>query len=41
VQAKYVNIIATDDVVLAFTVVQQIMTQLSDDATEREGCCHN
>jgi hypothetical protein len=36
VQAKNVNINATDDVFLAFTIVQQIMTELSGVAREKE-----
>jgi hypothetical protein len=36
VQAKKVNINATDDVFLAFTMVQPIMTELSGAMTEKE-----
>jgi hypothetical protein len=36
VQAKDVYISATDNVFLAFTMVRQIMTELSGAATERE-----
>jgi hypothetical protein len=36
VQAKHVNINATDDMFLAFTVVQWIMTELSGVATGKE-----
>jgi hypothetical protein len=35
-QAKNVNINAMDNVFFAFTVVQQIMTELSGAATENE-----
>jgi hypothetical protein len=34
-QAQNVNINATDDAFLAFTMVQQIMTELSGAATEK------
>jgi hypothetical protein len=36
VHAKYVHINTTDDVFLAFTMAQQIMTELSSAATEKE-----
>jgi hypothetical protein len=36
VQAKNVNVNATDDVFLAFTMEQQIMMELSGAATEKE-----
>jgi hypothetical protein len=36
VQAKNVNSNATDSVFLAFTVVQQIMTELLGTATEKD-----
>jgi hypothetical protein len=36
VQAKNVNINVADNVFLAFTTVQQIMSELSEATTERE-----
>jgi hypothetical protein len=43
VHAKYANINAMDEVIPAFTVAQQSMTQLSGVATgeEKECCRHN
>jgi hypothetical protein len=41
VQTKNVNINATDDVFHAFTMVQQIVTEVSGAATETEMLLHN
>jgi hypothetical protein len=42
VQPKTVNVNAMDDVFLAFTVVQQVMTELSGAVTEKgTGYCRS